>query len=200
MIIVWDISRIHRGEKPDIFAKQTSDFNILSLKFSPIDNQRLVSCGQQNIRFWRIKEARNIRGSAVVLKQHSRDTVFTALDFEYGAYESAVNGIDTKSDALKRVYVASKHGMVYQISYHTEQLEATYQTNDSDIYSIAVNEAFCVTGSADQFIRVWALDFSDFFMEAKHEGTVCAVDISPDGLRVACGTLNGSLGVLNKAN
>ena len=37
-------------------------------------------------------------------------------------------------------------------------------------------------------------------MEAKHEGTVCAVDISPDGLRVACGTLNGSLGVLNKAN
>lgn len=135
-----------------------------------------------------------------MLKQHSRDTVFTALDFEYGAYESAVNGIDAKSDALKRVYVASKHGMVYQISYHTEQLEATYQTNDSDIYSIAVNEAFCVTGSADQFIRVWALDFSDFFMEAKHEGTVCAVDISPDGLRVACGTLNGSLGVLNKAN
>ena len=84
-----------------------------------------------------------------MLKQHSRDTVFTALDFEYGAYESAVNGIDAKSDALKRVYVASKHGMVYQISYHTEQLEATYQTNDSDIYSIAVNEAFCVTGSAD---------------------------------------------------
>ena len=201
MIIVWDISRIHRGEKPDVFAKQTSDFNILCLKFSPIDNFRMVSCGQQNIRFWRIKETRNIRGSAVVLNQHSRNTVFTTLDFEYGAYETAVHGIDSKdNDALKRVYVASKHGMVYQISYHTEQLEATYRTNDSDIYSIAVNEAFCVTGSADQYLRVWALDFSEFFMEAKHEGTVCSVDISPDGLRVACGTLNGSLGVLNKSN
>lgn len=37
-------------------------------------------------------------------------------------------------------------------------------------------------------------------MEAKHEGTVCSVDISADGLRVVCGTLNGSLGVIDKSN
>ena len=57
-----------------------------------------------------------------------------------------------------------------------------------------------MTGSEDQYLRIWALDFNEFLMEAKHEGTVCAVDISADGLRVACGTLNGSLGVLNKSN
>ena len=37
-------------------------------------------------------------------------------------------------------------------------------------------------------------------MEAKHEGTVCQVDISMDGLRVLAGTLSGSIGVLDKAN
>jgi WD40 repeat protein len=37
-------------------------------------------------------------------------------------------------------------------------------------------------------------------MEAKHEGTVSAVDISPDGLKVVCGTLYGSLGILDKSN
>lgn len=79
-------------------------------------------------------------------------------------------------------------------------MEATYQTNDSAIHSIAVNEAFCVTGSEDTYLRVWPLDFSEFFMEAKHEGTVCAVDISPDGLKVVCGTLYGSLGILDKSN
>ena len=63
-----------------------------------------------------------------------------------------------------------------------------------------MNEAFCVTGSEDQYLRVWPLDFSEFFMEAKHEGTVCQVDISQDGLRVVCGTLYGSLGVLDKSN
>jgi hypothetical protein len=37
-------------------------------------------------------------------------------------------------------------------------------------------------------------------MEAKHEGTVCAVDISSDGLKVVCGTTYGSLGILDKSN
>ena len=45
MIIVWDISRIHTGEKAVILAKQVSEFNIISLKFSPIDNYKLISCG-----------------------------------------------------------------------------------------------------------------------------------------------------------
>lgn len=63
-----------------------------------------------------------------------------------------------------------------------------------------MNEAFCVTGSDDQFLRVWPLDFSEFFMEAKHEGSVMNVQISPDGLKVVCGTRNGSIGVLDKSN
>jgi WD40 repeat protein len=37
-------------------------------------------------------------------------------------------------------------------------------------------------------------------MEAQHEGTVSAVDISPDGLKVVCGTLYGSIGILDKSN
>ena len=44
-----------------------------------------------------------------------------------------------KKDTLRRVYVASKSGMVYQINYDDETLEATYRTNDSAIYSIAIN-------------------------------------------------------------
>lgn len=37
-------------------------------------------------------------------------------------------------------------------------------------------------------------------MEAKHRSTVCSVDISRDALRVACGSLQGSLGILDKSN
>ena len=113
-------------------------------------------------------------------------------------HEDAQTG--NKKDQLRRVYVASKTGMVYQVNYDEETLEATYRTNDSAIFSIAINQAFCVTGSEDQFLRIWALDFNEFLMEARHEGTVCSVDISADGLKVACGTLNGSLGILNKSN
>lgn len=122
MVIVWDISRVTKGDKPEIVAKQTSDFNILCLKFSPIDSSRMASCGKENIRFWRIKENGVIRGSAVVLNQHARNTIFTSLDFEYGA-----RSVDPKeNESLKRLFVGSKHGMVFQINYHTESLEATY--------------------------------------------------------------------------
>lgn len=70
----------------------------------------MASCGKENIRFWRIKENNGtIRGSAVVLNHHARNTVFTCLDFEYG-----FKSIDPKeSESLKRLFVSSKHGMVF---------------------------------------------------------------------------------------
>jgi len=109
LIVIWDISRVQRGEKPVVVAKQTSEFNILALKFSPIDASRLASCGQENIRFWRVRDTSNIRGSAVVLNHHARKTVFTCLDFEYG-FKSADRD---ENEALKRIFVGSKHGMVF---------------------------------------------------------------------------------------
>lgn len=91
-----------------------------------------------------------------MLNQHARDTVFTCLDFELSGMRSGPESIvqdggntGTNKDGLRRVYVASKTGMVYQINYDDETLEATYRTNDSAIYSIAINQAFCVTGSED---------------------------------------------------
>lgn len=39
--------------------------------------------------------------------------------------------------------------MVYQINYANENLETTYKTNDAAIFSISVNDSFCVTGSED---------------------------------------------------
>ncbi len=111
-----------------------------------------MSCGKENIRFWRVKDG-SIRGSAVVLNHNARNTVFTSLDFEWGARAVAnygdINPISRENESLKRIFVASKHGMVFQVNYLTEALEATYRTNETAIYTIAVNEAFCVTGSED---------------------------------------------------
>ena len=49
--------------------------------------------------------------------------------------------------------------MIFQVNYQSETLEATYKTNDAAIYSLSVNDAFCVTGSEDSYLRVWPLDF-----------------------------------------
>lgn len=41
------------------------------------------------------------------------------------------------------------------------------------------------------------LDFSEYFIEAKHDGAVSAVAISMDGTQIVCGTNNGSLGLVD---
>lgn len=53
----------------------------------------------------------------MVLNHHARNTVFTSLDFEWGARASAnygaLNPVSRENESLKRIYVASKHGMVF---------------------------------------------------------------------------------------
>lgn len=83
----------------------------------------MASCGKENIRLWRIRdnskkqhETANIRGSAVVLNHHARDTVFSCLDFEYGFRSTERH----ENEILKRIFVGSKHGIIYQVNYQTE--------------------------------------------------------------------------------
>jgi WD40 repeat protein len=134
MIVVWNISQVQQGGGPIIVAKQVSDFNILTLKFSPFDNMKIASCGKENIRFWRIKN-QFIQGSAVVLNQHARNTIFTDLDFENGFKSSD----PVENEQMKRMIVCSKSGMVFMINYHTHKLEQFFQIHDGAIHSLSVN-------------------------------------------------------------
>lgn len=81
-ILIFDINQIQITRKPILLAKQISDFNILTIKFSPIETDKLVSCGKENIRFWRVKN-QHLPGAPVILNHHARNTIFTVFDFEY---------------------------------------------------------------------------------------------------------------------
>lgn len=189
VVTVWDLKTLSKMNAyqphPNIVASQTNQFNVLCIKFAPGTEAsdgtfQMCSCGQENIRFWRIKRG-VLKCAPVVLDRSARNTVFTSLDYE----------------GKRRVYVGSKDGTVLQINAESQELEFVYKLHDSGIYSLAVNEAFCVTGSDDLFLRVWPLDFSEFFMEAKHEATVTATDISSDGVEIVCATAHGSIGLLD---
>ena len=115
----------------------------------------------------------SIPGGAAVVVGHD---IYTDLAFERGA---------TSHDLVHRhVYVSSASGAVYQINYNAHSLEAVYQLHNAAINSIVINNGFAVTGSDDKFLRVWPVDFSDFFLEAEHEAPVTAIGMSPDGLQV----------------
>lgn len=52
-----------------------------------------------------------------------------------------------------------------QVNYGKRQLDCVYQLHTGAINAIQINEGFCVTASDDKFVRVWPVDFSDFFLE-----------------------------------
>jgi WD40 repeat protein len=198
-VIVWNVARAYTGRGGaeagaapyPIVAKQISEFDVKRIKFSPYEEGHLVSCGRENIRFWRIKSGL-LRGCPVRLNEYARGTVFTDL-----AFESAYGPSPSEGDAQKRVFVSTAAGTVVQVNYASKAMECVYRLHDSAIHTIAVNEGFCVTGSEDKFLRVWPLDFSDYVLEAEHEGPVQSVDVSPDGLKLVVGTSSGTLGVLD---
>ena len=190
VMIVWDVSDVGRG-RHEVVARQVSDFPITSIRFSPYDLTRLVSCGRENVRFWRVTKA-HLRGCPVILRQFARSCTYTDLAFESGYGARAI-----EHEAQRRVFVSSDAGTVLQVNYETRELECVFRLHDNAIHSLAVNEGFCVTASADHFLRVWPLDFSDFFLEAQHKGPVTSASVSPDGLNIAVGTAGGTIGVLD---
>lgn len=182
IITVWDVATLDDADPPGIKTKHVSNFHINSLKFLPAEPDRLVSCGVENIRFWRINKE-HLSGTCIILNQHARGAEYLDIEFE---------GL--------RVFVTSSRGLLFQVNSETLDIEGAYQLHDGPINSLVANSQICVTASSDNFIRIWQLDFSDYLLEVPHEdGGIMSVDISHDGAMIACGAKNSSLAILNMA-
>ncbi|CAK4205144.1 unnamed protein product [Aphanomyces euteiches] len=185
-LVVWDVS----ASPPVVVAKQLCDYAIAKIKFAPHEDDRLVSCGRESIRFWRVK-AGHLPGCPVVLHEYARDHIFTDVDFD----PVAAHHVSRAGD--RPVYVSSSHGTVLVIGYDSMLLTCVYKLHDGPIRCLRVNEGFCVTGADDGYVRVWPLDFSDFYIEAQHDASVQSIDLSLDGLHALIGCVNGTIGVLD---
>ena len=188
-IIIWNIENL---ENITVFIRQAIPNHINTIRFSPFEENVLYSCGKENIKCWRIKKD-HLNGKAIVLNQFARGNDFLCLD-----YNNTMFGEDFTNKG--KVYVGSNGGCIFQIACTNQELEAVYKVQDSAILALAVNEAFCATGSKDGYLRIWPVDFSEFLIEAKHDTGVCAVDISYDAMDILCGTIGGSIGILNVQN
>ncbi|XP_068672849.1 WD repeat-containing protein 90-like isoform X2 [Montipora foliosa] len=208
MVVVWDISHAVRGGEVSIIAKAHTDVDICRMKIAEFDDTRLVSCGNDNIRFWRIRHG-SLRSCPVDL---GRQGSVSFTDIAYGAKNPL-----SADPTVRKVYSCTNHGTVYQLDYQKILLDKVVRllpvgsrrdpvgkyggTTPTEfglsLNSICVNDSYCATGSDDGILRLWPLDFSTVFLEAEHEGPLTAVSISGDGLFVLAGTKTGNLGVLD---
>nr|XP_034986517.1 WD repeat-containing protein 90 isoform X1 [Zootoca vivipara] len=207
MVVVWNTVQVNHGGEVVMLAKAHTDVDIQALKIAFFDDTRMVSCGRDNVRLWRVRSG-VLRSCPVNLGEY-RSMEFTDLDFEAGH--------STQREPQDRtLFVCSRSGHVLEINYknvavrnarrllpsegqHSHRREK--QTFNSGpgiaLNSICLSSTFCATASEDGYLRLWPLDFSEVFLEAEHPSPVSSVRISPDNLKVLCTTASGNVGCLD---
>lgn len=202
MVVIWNTSKVMKNREVSVMAKAHSDVDISRMKIASFDDTRMVSCGRDNVRLWRVKEGQ-LRSAPVNLGEYHL-MEFTDVCFEAGYHAD-------KDPAERIVYACSKTGHVFEIDLqkvtikHVRRLLPNENKAGKDkqkgtglaINCMSVNETFCVMGSDDGYLRLWPLDFEHVYLEAEHEGPVTAVDFSADGMKILAGTSTGNLGILD---
>uniref|UniRef100_A0A673C0S9 WD repeat domain 90 n=1 Tax=Sphaeramia orbicularis TaxID=375764 RepID=A0A673C0S9_9TELE len=206
MVVVWNTLHVNKEGIVTVLAKAHTDVDIHTMKVAFFDETRMVSCGRDNIRLWRMRNG-TLRSCPVNLGEyHSLD--FTDVAFEEGISSGHVDD--------RILFASSRSGHIFEIDYsrvvirnvrrllpaqeqHGDRREKwTFKTGPGiAINSISLSASFCATGSEDGFLRLWPLDFSSVFLEAEHEGPVSLVSVSSDSLQVLAATSTGNLGFLD---
>ncbi|NWX47799.1 WDR90 protein, partial [Steatornis caripensis] len=207
VVVVWNAAQATRGGEVAVLAKAHTDVDIQALKIAFFDDTRMVSCGRDNVRLWRVRSGA-LRSCPVNLGEyHSLE--FTDLAFEEGHTAE-------REPEDRTLFVCSKSGHVLEVDYKNACMRSARRLLPARprdgrrpdgtgsgagpgiaINSISVSSAFCATGSEDGYVRLWPLNFSAVVLEAEHEAPVSSVRISPDSCRVLCTTAAGNLGYLD---
>ncbi|XP_049647753.1 WD repeat-containing protein 90 isoform X1 [Accipiter gentilis] len=207
MVVVWNTAQVTRGGEVAVLAKAHTDVDIQALKIAFFDDTRMVSCGRDNVRLWRVRSGA-LRSCPINLGEyHSLE--FTDLAFEEGHTAE-------REPEDRTLFVCSKSGHVLEVDYKNVCMKSVrrllpaqpqgcqWQDKASSgtgpgiaINSISISSTFCATGSEDGYLRLWPLDFSAVVLEAEHEAPVSSVCISPDSHKVLCTTAAGNLGYLD---
>lgn len=195
-LIVWEISTLllakgvvdaAAGDAAAIVAKQISEYSVVTICRCPWDASGVISCGRENIRLWRTRKG-HLPGRPIVLNRYSRDITFTCIDVESAVQRSSSTGAF--------FYVGSNKGLLLKVDYKSEQVVCAFQLHSSAILSFRIHNGYAVSGGEDKRFRIWPLDFSDYLLEARHEGAVSSAFICEEGKLVAIGTRAGTLGIL----
>jgi len=198
IIAMYDITDFSYKE-PSLFCKKISDFDIRSAKFlDRRDATQFVTCGKENIRFWRLKH-KVINGTSVVLNEHGRDTVFS--DFCVFDYDNLVNvGIPQETENRRynyKILFCSNKGNVYLVDYREEVMLGVFKLHDGGINCLHLSPAnhYFITSGEDKMVRLWNMDITQMLLEIKVDSQVNQLLLNKND-QIFCGCLNGTIGEL----
>ncbi|KAF3704531.1 WD repeat-containing protein 90 [Channa argus] len=168
MVVVWNTLNVNKGGQVTILAKAHTDVDIHTMKVAFFDDTRMVSCGRENIRLWRVRNG-TLRSCPVNLGEyHSQD--FT--DVAFGEGDSSRQHLDDRT-----LFASSRSGHIFEIDY-------------SRVAIRNVRRLLPVQQQHAERREKWTF-------KTEHEGPVSLVLASSDSLQVLAATSTGNLGFLD---
>ena len=74
------------------------------------------------------------------------------------------------------IYVATSHGAILEVDYHESAIKRVFQLSEHPLTAIIAQRDAVIVASADNYIRVWASDFSECKLEAQFDGNLSPCD------------------------
>jgi WD40 repeat protein len=191
VVCVYNASNALKGSI-ELISRATTNISITHLRFVPYDITKFLSIGTDNIHFWRIKNENDLQ--SISLSENPNDLFeYTDLQFDYLS--------KNKSNELI-VYISTKTGQILEILYDERRVIQIHylsekMTKNFTLSTFAFTNHFAITGSHDGYVRVWSIDFSQVYIEAKYDQSILNLIASYDQTRILIRTESGSLSILN---
>ncbi|CAF2044469.1 unnamed protein product [Rotaria magnacalcarata] len=180
----------------ELTCRATTNVSITHIRFIPYDTTKFVSIGLDKICLWRIRNGNDLKSINILTNDTDRFE-YTDLQFQ-----------QLSNHKLNEViaYVATKTGQILELLYDERRVIRIHHLSDKvtmskgsafSISALTCTNNFFITGSTDGYIRVWSIDFSQVYIEAKYDRTICGLVSSYDQTRIFIVTVSGSMNILN---
>ena len=190
MILVYDLQLLTRQKKIEIVAKQLSDFEVVSLSWNPDLDNAFVTCGNENVRFWKTKNG-SIPGKAAIFQQPLRGKNFIGVSY-----------IKDEGDAYTHALAATECGTVFKIKVSTRTVEQiTRGTEPISLFKTFSTTVQGVSGTywgsaTDKKFRLWDSGRNVQVLEHEMEGKILSAGFNLYGDKIVIADALGNVGVL----
>eukprot|EP00347_Sterkiella_histriomuscorum_P023802 403333335 len=191
LFLVYLLADMIKYKKVEIHARQLSDFDVVNLRFNDVSSSSLVSCGKENIRFYKLKNS-HLPGQSVALNNTGRGKTFN-----HSVVDFTLNDKNQKKPGY--VYVTTTCGLLYFANYSSRQIDKIIQIHEDKITSLKLSpeQKFCVTTSINGILRIWSTDFSKLISEVNTQQPIVDCDINLTEKEISVLSSQGTVAVLD---
>lgn len=195
VVCIYNVSNSSK-DSIELLCRATTNVFITHIRFIPYDSNKFISIGLDNICLWNIRNGNDLKYSNIQVNDKEQFE-YTDLQFQYLS--------NYKLNELI-VFIATKSGQILELSYDEKRIIRVHYLSDRvtinkgssfSISALTCTNNYFITGSTDGYIRVWSIDFSQVYIEAKYDQTICGLTSSYDQTRILIATVSGSLNILN---